>query len=79
MTEQEMKLLLGTYQQKSFELFNQVVALEARLTNSNNVIESLTNKVNELTQENEKLKKNKRNSKTQELKLDTYQDFEVQD
>jgi regulator of replication initiation timing len=65
MSEQELKVLLSTYQQKSFELFNQVVALEARLSTSNNLIEALTNKVNELNEENEKLKtKAKRNIKT---------------
>jgi regulator of replication initiation timing len=65
MSEQELKTLLSTYQQKSFELFNQVVALEARLSTSNNLIEALTNKVNELNEENEKLKtKAKRNIKT---------------
>lgn len=64
MSEQELKVLLSTYQQKSFELFNQVVALEARLSTSNNLIEALTNKVNELNDENEKLKtKAKRNIK----------------
>lgn len=64
MSEQELKVLLSTYQQKSFELFNQVVALEARLSTSNNLIEALTNKVNELNEENEKLKtKAKRNIK----------------
>jgi regulator of replication initiation timing len=65
MSEQELKVLLSTYQQKSFDLFNQVVALEARLSTSNNLIEALTNKVNELNEENEKLKaKAKRNIKT---------------
>jgi len=65
MSEQELKTLLSTYQQKSFDLFNQVVALEARLSTSNNLIEALTNKVNELNEENEKLKtKAKRNIKT---------------
>jgi regulator of replication initiation timing len=65
MSEQELKVLLSTYQHKSFELFNQVVALEARLSTSNNLIEALTNKVNELNEENEKLKtKAKRNIKT---------------
>jgi regulator of replication initiation timing len=65
MSEQELKVLLSTYQQKSFDLFNQVVALEARLSTSNNLIEALTNKVNELNEENEKLKtKAKRNTKT---------------
>jgi uncharacterized coiled-coil protein SlyX len=67
MSEQELKVLLSTYQQKSFELFNQIVALEARLSTSNNLIEALTNKVNELNEEIEKLKiKTKRNIKTNE-------------
>jgi CII-binding regulator of phage lambda lysogenization HflD len=67
MSEQELKVLLSTYQQKSFDLFNQVVALEARLSTSNNLIEALTNKVNELNEEIEKLKiKTKRNIKTNE-------------
>ena len=56
MSEQELKTLLSTYQQKSFELFNQVIALESRLTTSNQLIEALTNKVNNLNEENEKLK-----------------------
>jgi len=65
MSEQELKTILNTYQQKSFDLFNQVVALEARLSTSNNLIEALTNKVNELNEENEKLRaKTKRNNKT---------------
>jgi regulator of replication initiation timing len=64
MSEQELKTLLSTYQQKSFELFNQVIALEARLSTSNSLIEALTHKVNELNEENEKLKtKAKRNIK----------------
>lgn len=65
MSEQELKSLINTYQQKSFELFNQVIALETRLTTSNNLIEVLTNKINELNEENEKLKtKAKRSTKT---------------
>jgi regulator of replication initiation timing len=66
MSEQEIKTLLSTYQQKSFDLFIQVIALEARLINSNEVIEALTNKVNELSEENQKLKlKAKRGAKTE--------------
>lgn len=64
MSEQELKVLLSTYQQKSFDLFNQVIALESRLSTSNQLIEGLTNKVNQLNEENEKLKaKTKRNIK----------------
>lgn len=64
MNEIDYKTLLTSYQQKSFDLFNQVVALEAKLSNTNQVVEVLTKKVNELTQELEK--KNKRSSKNNE-------------
>jgi phage shock protein A len=59
MNEQEIKNLLSVYQQKVSELTTQTVALEARLMNSNQVIEALTKKVNELSAENEKLNSSK--------------------
>jgi regulator of replication initiation timing len=64
MTEQDLKNMISVYQQKSFELFNQVIALESKLTNSNQLLEALTNKVKELAEENDKLKnKQKRTAK----------------
>jgi len=51
MNENDYKTLILTYQQKSFDLFSQVVALEARLTTSKQTIESLTNQVNTLMSE----------------------------
>ena len=65
MNEQEIKNLLAVYQQKVSELTTQTVALEARLMNSNQLIEALNKKVNELSAENEKLNssKSKRSSK----------------
>jgi predicted RNase H-like nuclease (RuvC/YqgF family) len=59
MNEQEIKNLLSVYQQKVSELTTQTVALEARLMNSNQLIEALTKKVNELSTENEKLNSSK--------------------
>ncbi len=68
MNDIDYKALLTTYQQKSFDLFNQVVALESRLSSSNQIIESLRSTVNNLTVELEKRtieleKKNKRTNK----------------
>ena len=65
MNEQEIKNLLGVYQQKVNELTTQTIAFEARLMNSNQLIEALNKKVNELNVENEKLNssKSKRSSK----------------
>jgi CII-binding regulator of phage lambda lysogenization HflD len=59
MTEQEIKNLLLIYQQKVSDLTAQTIALESRLMNSNQIIEALTNKVNELKSENEKIKTTK--------------------
>jgi metal-responsive CopG/Arc/MetJ family transcriptional regulator len=56
MNEVDYKNLLTIYQQKSSDLFTQTIALESRIITSNQIIESLSNKVNELTNEIEKLK-----------------------
>lgn len=59
MSDEELKLVLAKYQQKSFELFNQNIVLETQ-------IESLSTTVSSLSAEVEKLKKPKRGSKTEE-------------
>ena len=56
MTEHDYKNFIAVYQQKSSDLFSQVVALEARLIGTNQLIEALTNRVNEQKEEIEKLK-----------------------
>ena len=48
MNEQDYKNLIVAYQNKSYDLFSQVVALEAKLSTSNQLVEALTAKVNEL-------------------------------
>lgn len=61
MNENDYKTLIITYQQKSFDLFSQVIALEAKLASSKQLIEALTFQVNELNSELENLKsKNKK-------------------
>jgi CII-binding regulator of phage lambda lysogenization HflD len=59
MNEQEIKNLLSVYQQKVSELTTQTIALEARLINSNQLVEALNKKINELNAENEKLNSSK--------------------
>lgn len=58
MTEDDLKSVLAKYQQKAFELFNQNIVLETQ-------IDTLTNTVNFLTSELEKLKKPKRGTKVE--------------
>lgn len=66
MNENDYKNLIVIYQQKAFDLFSQVVALEARLAGSKQLVESLSIQVNDLTVELESLKAKtkKTNTKT---------------
>lgn len=50
-SEEDYKILIKTYQQKVFELFNQNIALEARNLSLNSLVENLTSNVNKLTQQ----------------------------
>ena len=62
MNEQDYKNLIVAYQNKSYDLFSQVVALEAKLTTSNQLVEALTAKVNELKSDLEKKPKTRKSS-----------------
>jgi len=65
--ETDYKILLGTYQQKSFDLFNQVIALEARVSASNQTIEVLNKQVTDLVSELENQKNIVRQLKIAEM------------
>lgn len=60
MSEEELKLVLAVYQQKTFELFNKNIVYEVQ-------INTLNKKLEDLIKENEslKLKQKKSQSKTQ--------------
>lgn len=58
MNDIDYQALLSAYQKKVSELVNQVIIYEAK-------INSLSSSINELTAENEKLKKPKRGTKTE--------------
>lgn len=60
MNEQDLKYLLSAYQQKSFDIFTQLVASEAKVKNLTDVIEALQTKIAQLNSENEKMKKTKK-------------------
>ncbi len=59
MGEEDLKLVLSKYQQKTFELFNQNIVLETQ-------VEKLNGMVSALKVELEKLKKPKRGTKAEE-------------
>jgi archaellum component FlaC len=54
MSEQDYKYLLLSYQQKSFDLFTQNIALESKVKQLSELVESLTNKVNQLESQKSK-------------------------
>ena len=58
MSEEDLKLVLSKYQQKTFELLNQNIVLETQ-------VEKLNATVQSLSKELEKLKKPKRGTKTE--------------
>ena len=58
MSEEDLKLVLSKYQQKSFEMLNQNIVLETQ-------VEKLNATVQSLSKELEKLKKPKRGTKTE--------------
>jgi len=66
MTEQDLKYLISSYQQKSFDLLTQSIANDAKVKQLSEVVELLTTKVNQQNEELEKLKKPKRRTKTEE-------------
>lgn len=59
MSEDDLKSVLATYQQKCFELFNSNIVLETQ-------VKSLQGKIETLSVELEKLKKPKRGTKAEE-------------
>ena len=62
MNETDYKNLIIAYQQKSFDLFSQVVALEAKQSTLNQLVKELTEKVEDLSK---KLERKNRGTKKQ--------------
>ena len=66
MTEQDLKYLIASYQQKSFDLLSQTIASDAKVKQLSELVEVLTTKINEQNEEIDKLtSKPKRTTKTE--------------
>ena len=59
MSEEDLKLVLAKYQQKTFELFNQNIVLETQVEKLNVIVSSLSTEL-------EKLRKPKRGTKAED-------------
>ena len=55
MTEQDLQYLLKAYQEKSFDLFTQMIALQAKVVKISDVNAELGKRVNEQQEEIKKL------------------------
>jgi len=68
MNEQDYKYLIAAYQQKTLEIFSQLIVAEAKNRQLNDANEALSIKINEQKKEIEKLStKPKRASKEEEF------------
>lgn len=56
-SEEDYKTLISVYQQKTFDLFNQNIALEAKAASLNSLIKSLNSTIEEITEQKEKFTK----------------------
>ena len=67
MNEQDLKYLIASYQQKSFDLFSQSVANDAKIRQLSELVDALTKKINEQQEELDNLnsKPKRNNSKSQ--------------
>lgn len=76
MSEQELKTLLSVYQQKSYELFTQNIALEAKIINLSSLVEALTNRLNQIssTQQKEEAKLTRKTKSSKESTIEVPQE-----
>ena len=66
MNEQDLKYLIASYQQKSFDLFSQYVANDAKIRQLSELVDALTKKVNEQQEELDKLNSKPKRTSTKE-------------
>ena len=66
MNEQDLKYLIASYQQKSFDLFSQSIANDAKIRQLNDLVEVLTSKVNDQQEELNKLKSKPKRASSKE-------------
>lgn len=60
LSEDDYKTLLSVYQQKTFDLFNQNIALEAKVSTLGSLIESLNETIENMTKEQAKTPRNRK-------------------
>jgi hypothetical protein len=64
-SEDDYKTLISVYQQKTFDLFNQNIALEAKVATLGSLVESLNETIENITKEQSRPTKTTRKPKSQ--------------
>jgi hypothetical protein len=78
-SEEDYKTLIAIYQQKTFELFNQTIALEAKVSSLNKLVEKLTENINKITKISEKNVKRKGKIQTEVVQEDNFSEEQTSD
>ena len=73
-SEDDYKTLISVYQQKTFDLFNQNIALEAKVATLGSLVESLNETIENITKEQSRSTKNRKTKSQTEDSVDSFDD-----
>ena len=73
-SEDDYKTLISVYQQKTFDLFNQNIALEAKVATLGSLVESLNETIENITKEQSKPTKTRKTKSQIEDSIESFDD-----
>jgi len=73
-SEDDYKTLISVYQQKTFDLFNQNIALEAKVATLGSLVESLNETIENITKEQSKPPKTRKTKSQTEDSVESFDD-----
>lgn len=73
-SEDDYKTLISVYQQKTFDLFNQNIALEAKVATLGSLVESLNETIENITKEQSRPTKTRKTKSQTEDSIESFDD-----
>lgn len=73
-SEDDYKTLISVYQQKTFDLFNQNIALEAKVATLGSLVESLNETIENITKEQSRSTKTRKTKSQTEDSIESFDD-----
>jgi len=73
-SEDDYKTLISVYQQKTFDLFNQNIALEAKVATLGSLVESLNETIENITKEQSRPTKTRKTKSQTEDSVESFDD-----